>query len=39
MMDWLPIFILLMILIVTFIPSSKSITVTKTEEPNERLPC
>ena len=33
MMDWLPVFILLTILIVTLIPAPKS------EEPNDSLPC
>ncbi len=37
MMDWLPVFILLTIFIVTFIPSPKAIGVTKSEESNDSL--
>jgi hypothetical protein len=39
MMDWLPVFILLTILIVTFIPSPKAIAAPKSEESNDSLPC
>lgn len=39
MMDWLPVFILLMILIVTFIPSPKAIAASKKDETNDSLPC
>ena len=39
MMDWLPVFILLTILIVTFIPSPKTIATPKSEESNDSLPC